>query len=78
MSQATHAYIARQQCGCVPCLVIDDEQRDGNAKAVASWIRKGWVVERVEIATVHAGSVLGQCEEHKKPAAEEARQGSML
>lgn len=78
MNQATHAYIARQPCGCVPCLVVDDEERDGNARAVASWIRKGWAVERAEIATVRAGGVLGQCEQHKKLAAEEARQGSML
>ena len=78
MSQPTHAYIARQPCGCVPCLVVDDEEHDGNAKSVASWIRKGWAVERVEIATVRAGGVLGKCEQHKPAPAEESHQSSML
>jgi hypothetical protein len=78
MSQATHTYIARMPCGCVPCLVVDDEQRDHTARSVACWVRKGWAVERVEITTVRAGGVLGQCAQHKKMPAEEARQGSML
>ncbi len=45
----TMSYIGRKSCGCVVCAVVDDPTRTKDtAKHLASWVKAGLTIERVD------------------------------
>jgi hypothetical protein len=57
---ADMAYIGRAKCGCIRAAFMDEPAYAKDiAKEVASWIRSGLTVERIDV--VQARAQLGGC-----------------
>lgn len=68
MDKATHIYIGRAKCGCVVAARSDYGDRS-TANDVAQFIRDGYTIERVELASLRNGTVeLTGCTCRTKPA----------
>ena len=54
------AYVGRAKCGCVRAAVVDlNEHRVETAKAVARYVRSGYVVEHVTVSKAQEMLSLG-------------------
>jgi hypothetical protein len=53
VSDATHAYVGIKPCGCLVAAIVDRPELKGDiAKETGSWLRRGWTVDRLELAEV--------------------------
>ena len=72
-------YIARKSCGCIVAAQVDTP---GHSRAVAKelgrWVRDGFTVERVSVATVRVSIARCPHEPARKPTQAVAKQEALL
>jgi hypothetical protein len=67
-STATHAYIARNKCGCVTAVCVDHpDLAKETAKDIAAYVRSGRTVERVAIEESRVMLRRCRCNEQAEP-----------
>ena len=69
MSEATHAYVTRCECGAINGACVDDPENPKiTARETAKWMRQGRPVERVTIEDVRAAKwCSGGCKRTAEP-----------
>ena len=70
-------YLARKPCGCVVAVQVDTpEYSRAVAKEIGNWVRDGYTVERMTVATLH----IARCphEPARKPTQAVAKQEVLL
>lgn len=59
-----HCYIAKEKCGCITGVVVDNPARlDGVAEDVADFIKSGRTIERVSLKDIRKNHLGCNCKD---------------